>query len=457
MISSPEPSAVASSITLAPKYLLSGWGSGRSLYSSIAGRYLLGMFQPSPVASRAVVSAMRYPPSFPSIPSIPCCILFKHPLGVNSYRSPICRPRRVLFLSCLKPTTGGLYARGHNRRRSHRRRRHSPDGRSGRWALDNLTAIDDRPRASILLPEGYLHLFAKLLYRGVSPLHPTPDREEILEVEHILLDFGIILGAGLVAQFLATFLRIPEMIVLVAVGALIGPSALGIVENPLNGVGAQLIFTVGVAMILFHGGVGISLRVISRTAVGLGLLILPGVAISAFVVAAIVAVSLLVALMIGAVLASTDPAIIIPLFERLGLRPKVSQTVIAESAFNDVTGTVLTLTLVSAVEAAHFSVSGPVFEFLRGTRAGSRYRGWSRVAPRLRCRLDGACRDLGRVAGRGDPSGGGARVLLERDLGWVRLPRRLRDGSDRGQHGGVQASPARGERKDARRLRRAGG
>jgi potassium/hydrogen antiporter len=153
------------------------------------------------------------------------------------------------------------------------------------------------------------------------------------------------------------------MIVLVAVGALVRPSALGIVENPLNGVGAQLIFTVGVAMIIFHGGVGISLRVISRTAVGLGLLVLPGVAITAFIVAPIFGVSLLVALMIGAVLASTDPAIIIPLFERLGLRPKVSQTVIAESVFNDVTGTVLTL--VSAVEAAHFSVSGPVFEFFK--------------------------------------------------------------------------------------------
>ena len=206
-------------------------------------------------------------------------------------------------------------------------------------------------------------------------MHPTPDREEILEVEHILLDFGLILGAGLVSQFLATFLRIPEMIVLVAVGALIGPSALGIVENPLNGVGAQLIFTVGVAMILFHGGVGISLRVISRTALGLGLLVLPGVAITAFIVAVVVApifgVSLLVALMIGAVLASTDPAIIIPLFERLGLRPKVSQTVIAESAFNDVTGTVLTLTLVSAVEAAHFSVSGPVFEFFKELALGA--------------------------------------------------------------------------------------
>jgi potassium/hydrogen antiporter len=195
-----------------------------------------------------------------------------------------------------------------------------------------------------------------------------------MHIAEILLTFGLILGAGLVAQLVATFLRIPEMIVLVAVGALVGPSVLGIVENPLSGVGAQLIFTLGVAMILFHGGVGISLRVISRTAVGLGLLVLPGVAITAFILAVVISpifgVSLLVAFMIGAVLASTDPAIIIPLFERLGLRPKVSQTVIAESAFNDVTGTVLVLTLVEVVEAGHFSVSEPVFEFFKELALG---------------------------------------------------------------------------------------
>ena len=90
-----------------------------------------------------------------------------------------------------------------------------------------------------------------------------------MEVEEILRVFGIMLGAGLISQLISTFLRIPEMIVLVAVGAFIGPSVLGIVSNPLDGAGAQLIFTIGVSMILFHGGTGISLRVLSRTAVGL--------------------------------------------------------------------------------------------------------------------------------------------------------------------------------------------
>jgi potassium/hydrogen antiporter len=196
-----------------------------------------------------------------------------------------------------------------------------------------------------------------------------------VEVEHILRDFGLILGAGLVSQLLATFLRLPEMIVLVAVGALIGPSVLGIVENPLNGAGAQLIFTLGVSMILFHGGVGISLRVVSRVAVGLGLLALPGVLITAVIVALAVApifgVAFPVALLIGAVLASTDPAILIPLFDRLNVRPKISQTLISESGLNDTTGAVLTLALVGAVEAGQFTLSGPAWEFSKELAIGT--------------------------------------------------------------------------------------
>jgi cell volume regulation protein A len=202
-----------------------------------------------------------------------------------------------------------------------------------------------------------------------------PEGSSSVEVEEILRVFGIMLGAGLISQLISTFLRIPEMIVLVAVGALIGPSVLGIVSNPLDGAGAQLIFTIGVSMILFHGGTGISLRVLSRTAVGLALLALPGVLLTAFIVALAVApvfgVAFTVALMIGAVLASTDPAILIPLFDRLNIRPKVSQTLISESGFNDVTGAVLTLALVETVESGRFTFSGPALEFSRELAIGT--------------------------------------------------------------------------------------
>ena len=70
------------------------------------------------------------------------------------------------------------------------------------------------------------------------------------------------------------------------------------------------------------------------------------------------------ALLVGAVLSPTDPAILIPLFVRSRLRPKVAQTVIAESAFNDPTGAALALTLAGVVLTGSDSISGPAGEFL---------------------------------------------------------------------------------------------
>ena len=35
-----------------------------------------------------------------------------------------------------------------------------------------------------------------------------------MEVEHILRDLGLILGAGLLSQLIATLVRLPEMVVL---------------------------------------------------------------------------------------------------------------------------------------------------------------------------------------------------------------------------------------------------
>ena len=70
------------------------------------------------------------------------------------------------------------------------------------------------------------------------------------------------------------------------------------------------------------------------------------------------------ALLIGAVLSPTDPAILIPLFVRSRLRPKVAQTVVAESAFNDPTGAVLALTLAGVLLSGDSSMADAGADFL---------------------------------------------------------------------------------------------
>lgn len=200
-----------------------------------------------------------------------------------------------------------------------------------------------------------------------------------MDIDHILRTVGIVLAVGLVAVPLATLLRLPSMVVLVAAGIVAGPTLLDLVEVPISGVGPSLLFTMGVALILFHGGIGVSLRVISKTAVGLLLLAIPGVMITAGIVALVVmplfGVSWQIALLVGAVLSATDPAILVPLFDRLGLRPRVAQTVIAESAINDPMSAILSLTMAGIITAGGLTsgvLSGdsPLVDLLRNIGLG---------------------------------------------------------------------------------------
>jgi potassium/hydrogen antiporter len=179
---------------------------------------------------------------------------------------------------------------------------------------------------------------------------------------------AIMLAAGLVCELAAGILRLPRMVVLLGAGVVLGPFALDVLDFELDSLGAQLLFTLGVSFILFHGGLGLSLRVLSRVGVGLTLLAVPGVILAALITGAAAAlafgVPFEVGFLIGAIVAPTDPAILIPLFERLRLREKVAQTVVAESAINDVVGAILALTLSGFVIAGNESVTGPVEEFL---------------------------------------------------------------------------------------------
>jgi cell volume regulation protein A len=186
--------------------------------------------------------------------------------------------------------------------------------------------------------------------------------------DDIFLTLSLLLMGALLARFVASLLRIPEMLLLVAFGAAFGPSALDVVDVPFDSLGAQLIFTLGVSLILFYGGLSLSLPILRKVWVSLLMLAVPGVVITALVVGVTAHFAFDLdwdlALLVGAVLSPTDPAILIPLFVRSRLKPKVAQTVIAESAFNDPTGAALALTFAGVVLTGENSVAGPATDFL---------------------------------------------------------------------------------------------
>jgi potassium/hydrogen antiporter len=186
--------------------------------------------------------------------------------------------------------------------------------------------------------------------------------------DDLFLTLSLLLMGALLARFVASIVGIPEILVLVAIGALFGPSVLDVVDVPFESLGAQLIFTLGVSLILFYGGLMLSLPILRRVWLSLAMLAVPGMLLTALVVGTTAHFAFDLpwdlALLVGAVLAPTDPAILIPLFGRSRLRPKVAQTVIAESAFNDPTGAVLALTLAGVLLSGDGSLAEPAVEFV---------------------------------------------------------------------------------------------
>ena len=102
-----------------------------------------------------------------------------------------------------------------------------------------------------------------------------------MTVRDVILTITLMLGAGLVSQLVADYLRAPRMLVLLFAGALLGPSVSGAIDVPLDSMGPQLLLTIGVSFILFHGGLQLSTRVLGGVVVGLLMLVVPGVILTA--------------------------------------------------------------------------------------------------------------------------------------------------------------------------------
>jgi potassium/hydrogen antiporter len=179
---------------------------------------------------------------------------------------------------------------------------------------------------------------------------------------HTLLSCGIVLAIGTVAAFLAQRIKIPDVALFLIAGLAIGPQALGLVHIPADSALNEIIVLFGASYILFDGGAALRLHVLKQVWITIVVIATAGVVITAGVtgIAAhfVFGVPLIVALLLGATLASTDPATLIPIFRQIRIRERVAQTVISESAFNDAMSAILTLTVVTvATGSGEFSLA----------------------------------------------------------------------------------------------------
>lgn len=171
----------------------------------------------------------------------------------------------------------------------------------------------------------------------------------VVTAEQMMFVVIAVLLAGAVAALVAKRLGWPDIVLFLLIGLGLGPDALGVIDLQVGSVLNQFILLFGASYILFDGGLTLRLPVLKKVMVSLILMATVGVVITGLVTGyaahTMLGLALPVALLLGFTLAPTDPAALVPVFKTVKVRPKVAQTAMSESAFNDATGAIMTLAL----------------------------------------------------------------------------------------------------------------
>ncbi len=196
----------------------------------------------------------------------------------------------------------------------------------------------------------------------------TPTSIEV--AKHTLISGGSILAVGTLTGFIAQKIKVPDVALFLLVGMLIGPDLLDLIDIKATSALNQVILLFGASYILFDGGASLRLHVLKQVWITIVVIATVGVLITAFItgIAAyyVLGIPFIVALLLGATLASTDPATLVPIFRQVKIRERVAQTVMSESAFNDAMGAIVTFGVLSvAMGSGGFSLTTSAFEFLK--------------------------------------------------------------------------------------------
>src|SRR5579862_2937596 len=193
--------------------------------------------------------------------------------------------------------------------------------------------------------------------------------------KHTLMSGGLILAIGTATGIIAQKLRIPDICLFLLVGMLIGPQAIGLIDIKADSALYQILLLFGASYILFDGGASLRLDVLKRVWITVVVIATLGVLITAAITTVAAHLFLdapwTVAALLGAAIASTDPATLIPIFRQVHVRDRVAQMVMSESAFNDATGAIVTFAVLGvAMGTGEFSWTSSIFELLKQSIIG---------------------------------------------------------------------------------------
>lgn len=169
----------------------------------------------------------------------------------------------------------------------------------------------------------------------------------------LLLIIASISVLGIIGSYIGEKLKIPDVVIYLLFGVAFGPTFFNLVNINSFPVANELILTFGSAFILYEGGREIKLKVLNKVKVTVLLLASLGVFLTTAIVGIganrVLSLPLQTSILLGSIVASTDPASLIPVFSQVKIQNMLKQTVISESAFNDAFGAILFSSVLASI------------------------------------------------------------------------------------------------------------
>ena len=176
----------------------------------------------------------------------------------------------------------------------------------------------------------------------------------MVDVHIILIGVALIIFFGYFAEFIFKKIGVPDVLLLVILGFIIGPSVLGYVYPSQLADAAPIFTTFALMFLMFEGSLTIELGSFTRGLLSGSSLSLFNFALSTAVItlmlSSIFSFELLPALMMGFVLSGVSSAFVIPILKQLNPRGEVYTVLTLESALTDVYTIVFSLTVLQIIK-----------------------------------------------------------------------------------------------------------
>jgi NhaP-type Na+/H+ or K+/H+ antiporter len=182
-----------------------------------------------------------------------------------------------------------------------------------------------------------------------------------MDLQNPALTIGLALAAGVLAQVIARHILMPGIVVLLALGVVLGPDVANVIRPDSLGSALRILVGFAVAVILFEGGMNLDIKRIQREGLAIRRLVTYGAVITALGgtlgTYVIMGWDLRLSVLFGTLVIVTGPTVVTPLVRRLRLREPVSTILEAEGVLIDPIGAIIAVVALEVLYASETSVA----------------------------------------------------------------------------------------------------